>query len=207
MTAIFSHQVENQLKEEFFGRATRGFFVDVGANDPVDGSQTWHLEQLGWDGVLVEPQRDLAEQSRQRRRAKVYAVACSSPANSGKTVTLNLAGIQSSLNPDFFVPDMVPAGLTEVPVMTLDQILVDAKAPAPLDLVSIDSFANITWACRSASCARFCRPSGIAGSSEWRGAHSGGRWARHSQLDHYFGASLLFLLSRIFLGGIDAPDH
>ena len=138
MTAIFGHQVENQLKEEFFGRATRGFFVDVGANDPFDGSQTWHLEQLGWDGVLVEPQRDLAEQSRQRRRAKVYAVACSSPANAGKTMTLNLAGIQSSLNPDFFVPDMVPAGVTEVPVMTLDQILVDAKAPAPLDLVSID---------------------------------------------------------------------
>jgi FkbM family methyltransferase len=138
MTAIFSHQVENQLKEEFFGRATRGFFVDVGANDPFDGSQTWHLEQLGWDGVLVEPQRDLAEQSRQRRRAKVYAVACSSPAYAGKTMRLNLAGIQSSLNPDFFVPDMVPAGVTEVPVMTLDQILVDAKAPAPLDLVSID---------------------------------------------------------------------
>jgi len=138
MTAIFSHHVENQLKEEFFGHATHGFFVDVGANDPVEGSQTWHLEQLGWDGVLVEPQRDLAEKSRQRRRAKVYAVACSSPANAGKTMTLNLAGIQSSLNPDFFVPDMVPAGVTEVPIMTLDQILIDAKAPAPLDLLSID---------------------------------------------------------------------
>ncbi|HEY6257451.1 MAG TPA: FkbM family methyltransferase [Xanthobacteraceae bacterium] len=138
MTAIFSYHVENQLKEEFFGRAARGFFVDVGANDPQDGSQTWHLEQLGWDGVLVEPQRDLAERSRQRRRAKVYAVACSSPANAGKTMTLNLAGIQSSLNPSFFVPDMRPGGVCEVPVMTLDQILTDAKAPVPLDLVSID---------------------------------------------------------------------
>jgi FkbM family methyltransferase len=138
MTAIFTYHLENQLKEEFFDGASRGFFVDVGANDPVDGSQTWHLEQLGWDGVLVEPQRDMAERCRQERRAKVYAVACSSPANSGKTMPLNLAGIQSSLNPDFFVPDMVHAGVSQVPAMTLDQILADAKAPAPLDLVSID---------------------------------------------------------------------
>ena len=138
MTAIFTYHVENRLKEEFFGRAARGFFVDVGANDPVEGSQTWHLEQLGWNGVLVEPQRDLAEQLRQRRKAKVYAVACSSPVNAGKTMRLNLAGIQSSLNPDFFVPDMIHAGMSEVPVMTLDQILADAKAPTPLDLVSID---------------------------------------------------------------------
>ncbi len=138
MTAIFTYPVENQLKEEFFGHSARGFFVDVGANDPVDGSQTWHLEQLGWSGILVEPQQDLAEQSRRQRRAKVYAVACSSPANAGKTMTLNLAGIQSSLNPDFFVPDMRRSGVAEVPIMTLDQILEDAKAPAPLDLVSID---------------------------------------------------------------------
>jgi FkbM family methyltransferase len=138
MTAIFTYHHENQLKEEFFGRATRGFFVDVGANDPVDGSQTWHLEQLGWDGVLVEPQQDLAERLQRERRSKVYAVACSSPANAGKTMPLNLAGIQSSLNPDFFVPDMVRVGVSEVRLMTLDQILIDAKAPAPLDLVSID---------------------------------------------------------------------
>jgi len=138
MTAIFSYGVENELKEQFFGRAAHGFFVDVGANDPVDGSQTWHLERLGWDGVLVEPQRNLAEKLRQRRRAKVYAVACSSPENAGKTMTLNLAGIQSSLNPNFFVPDMVRAGASEVPVMTLDQVLVNANAPTPIDLVSID---------------------------------------------------------------------
>jgi FkbM family methyltransferase len=138
MTAIFGYEVENQLKEEFFGRSKRGFFVDVGANDPVVGSQTWHLEQLGWDGVLVEPQRDLAEKLRQRRRAKVYPVACSSPANSGKTMTLHLAGIQSSLKPDFFVPDMRPDGVSEVPISTLDEILTESNAPAPLDLVSID---------------------------------------------------------------------
>ena len=58
--AIFPDTAENALKEEFFGART-GYFVDVGANDPKDMSQTWHLERLGWRGVLVEPQPALAQ--------------------------------------------------------------------------------------------------------------------------------------------------
>ena len=50
--AIFPAKVEVDLKDEFFGGARDGFFVDVGANEPEDGSQTWHLEVLGWRGVL-----------------------------------------------------------------------------------------------------------------------------------------------------------
>ena len=144
MKAIFSHHVENELKEAFFGGATRGFFVDIGANDPQRASQSWHLEQLGWDGILIEPQPDLADELRRRRRARVYAVACSSPANAGKSLPLHVAGsphmtgIHASFDPNFAVPDMRRVGVIEVPVKTLDEILVDAKAPAPLDFVSID---------------------------------------------------------------------
>jgi FkbM family methyltransferase len=138
MRAIFPYEFEDKLKLEFFGGLRSGYFVDIGANDPKDGSQTWRFEKLGWDGVLVEPQRDLAERLRRERRAKVYAVACSSPKNSGQSATLNLAGIHSSLNPDFFVAGMQRMGTATVPLRTLDEILIDAKAPAPLDFVSID---------------------------------------------------------------------
>lgn len=144
MRAIFPHHVENELKEAFFGRSTHGFFVDVGANDPQLASQTWHLEQLGWDGVLIEPQPDLAEELRKFRRTKVYAVACSSPANAGKALPLHVAGsphmtgIHASFDPNFAVPDMRRMGVIEVPVKTLDEILIDVKAPVPIDFVSID---------------------------------------------------------------------
>jgi FkbM family methyltransferase len=144
MRAIFPHHVENELKEAFFDRSTRGFFVDVGANDPKLASQTWHLEQLGWDGVLIEPQPDLAEELRKFRRTKVYAVACSSPANAGKSLPLHVAGsphmtgIHASFDPNFAVPDMRRMGVIEVPVKTLDEILIDVKAPVPIDFVSID---------------------------------------------------------------------
>ncbi len=53
--AISSEEYERQLVRKFFGD-TPGFFVEVGANHPIEGSQSWHLEQRGWRGILVEPQ-------------------------------------------------------------------------------------------------------------------------------------------------------
>jgi len=136
--AIFPYTVENRLKEEFYGGARSGFFVEVGANDPEDMSQTWHLERLGWHGVLIEPQPALAQQLKERRGAKVFACACSSPANAGKTLPLQIAGIHSSLNLDFFVAGMSKHDVIEVPARTLDDILSEANAPVPIDLLSID---------------------------------------------------------------------
>jgi FkbM family methyltransferase len=135
--AVFPDLAETQLKEEYFG-AQKGFFVDVGANDPKDISQTWHLEQTGWTGILIEPQPDLAQQLREQRRARVFACACSSPENSGKMLPFQVSGIHSSLNLGFFVAGMRKSNLIEVPVRTLDEILIEANAPSPVDLMSID---------------------------------------------------------------------
>jgi len=136
--AVFPAGREEALKADFFRDTATGFFVDVGANAPQDGSQSFALESCGWSGVLVEPQPDLAGQLRRERRARVYAVACSKPQDAGQTLTLHLAGIQSSLDANFYVAGMRRAGSVEVPVMTLDQVLEDAGAPQPLDFVSID---------------------------------------------------------------------
>lgn len=139
MTAIFPPEVENPLKEEFFGGARTGFFVEVGANDPQALSQTWHLEQRGWTGVLVEPQPELADRLRALRpQSRVFAVACSTPANAGKAMTLHLAGIHSSLDPLLNISTERPEGTIEVPIRTLDQVLADAGAPTPIDFVSVD---------------------------------------------------------------------
>jgi FkbM family methyltransferase len=129
--AIFSSNMEQQLKEDFFAGTPIGFFVDVGANDPNDGSQTWHLEQKGRRGVLIEPQPRLAQKLKEQRRVPVFACACSSPTNTGKILPFQLAGIQSSLNLNFFVAGMRKEGIIEVPVRKI-------KAPVPIDFLSID---------------------------------------------------------------------
>src|SRR4051812_44775739 len=119
----FSHELETELVWEFLGAAP-GFFVDVGANDPKQGSQSWHLEQRGWNGILIEPQPELAEGLRQQRKAKVYAVACSSPANAGKSMPLYRAGPFSSLDKDWTAKgrhaDAETYGIVDVPIRTLD---------------------------------------------------------------------------------------
>jgi FkbM family methyltransferase len=136
--SVFPDHAETKLKEEFFGGVRDGYFVDVGANDPKDISQTWHLEELGWRGILIEPQPVLAQKLREQRRARVFACACSSPQNAGKVLPFQVSGIHSSLNLDFFVAGMRKDTIIEVPVRTLDDILDEADAPIPIDLLSID---------------------------------------------------------------------
>ena len=57
---------EKSLVANYLG-TTPGIFIEVGANHPEGGSQTWNLAQKGWTGILIEPQAKLFEQLRERR--------------------------------------------------------------------------------------------------------------------------------------------
>ena len=129
---------EQELVREFFGAPGSGFFVEVGANQPQRESQTWHLEQVGWTGILIEPQPKLAGDLRRMRSAKVFAFACSSPENAGRQMRLYVAGALSSLDRDRMAPGAEPEWIIEVPVRTLDDILSEAGAPMRFDFLSID---------------------------------------------------------------------
>jgi len=128
---------EMRLVRAFFG-SDKGYFVEVGANDPRERSQTWLLEQSGWTGVLVEPQPDLAAELRANRKAKVFSVACSSPENAGRDLPFHVAGPLSSLDRNGMAPGAVTERIINVPIRTLDSILVEAGSPAGFDFLSID---------------------------------------------------------------------
>ena len=138
MAATLACGCEQELVREFFGAAGSGFFVEVGANQPQRESQTWHLEQAGWTGILIEPQPKLAAYLKRARAAKVFAFACSSPENAGRNMRLYMAGALSSLDRDRMAPGAEPERVIEVPVRTLDDILAEAGAPAQFDFLSID---------------------------------------------------------------------
>jgi FkbM family methyltransferase len=137
---------EKALVRAFFGNVRGGFFVEVGANEPASiYSQTRHLEELGWTGILIEPNRALSEDlEKQRPRSKVCNVACSAP---GKTGTAELkvpiladgrvdtgkAALEVEIDHAGF-----PAYRTErVKVVTLDSILEEHRVER-IDLLSID---------------------------------------------------------------------
>ena len=137
MRTIFPQQEEVALRRAFLQPIENGYFIDVGANHPEDGSQTYDLEQRGWIGVLVEPQPKLADELKRRRSAKVFAEACSSRQNSGSMLTLNLAGVHSSFDPKLNIAEVKPHDTIEVKARTLDEILLEAGAQH-VDFVSID---------------------------------------------------------------------
>jgi FkbM family methyltransferase len=133
-----SQQDEELLVREFFAGKHAGFFVEVGANHPTEGSQTWHLEQAGWTGVLVEPQPDLAALLATARTAQVFAVACTSPQKAGGPLPLHVDGARSALDRDRMAPGAHVDDVILVPTRTLDDVLEEAEAPMPIDLLSVD---------------------------------------------------------------------
>lgn len=128
---------EMRMVAAFFGDR-KGYFVEVGANEPRIRSQTWHLEQAGWSGLLIEPQPDLARELRAMRMAKVFAVACSGPEHDGGTLPLHVAGPLSSLDRSGMAPGANPERIISVPIRTLDSVLGEANAPVGFDFLSID---------------------------------------------------------------------
>jgi FkbM family methyltransferase len=51
----YAQNAEDVVLRRVFGAVDEGFYVDVGASDPVDDSVTFHFYERGWRGVNVEP--------------------------------------------------------------------------------------------------------------------------------------------------------
>lgn len=52
---------------ELLGKPANGFFIDIGASDGVTGSNSLMFEELGWEGVCVEPNPVIFEQMAPKR--------------------------------------------------------------------------------------------------------------------------------------------
>jgi FkbM family methyltransferase len=51
----YAQNQEDVVLDRIFSRATKGFYIDVGAYDPTHNSVTRHFYDLGWQGINVEP--------------------------------------------------------------------------------------------------------------------------------------------------------
>ncbi len=130
---------EDILVWDYFHRKAHGFFIEVGANDPVANSQTWLLEQNGWEGILIEPQPGCCERLRRaRRRSRVIQAACGAPGQRGPAeFQVASSDDRSRLAAGPPEKGVVITGTLRVEVITLDDVLAAMDHP-PLDLVSVD---------------------------------------------------------------------
>jgi FkbM family methyltransferase len=134
---------QDNLVWQYFGCRRDGFFIEVGANDPIDGSLTWLLEQNGWRGILVEPQSRLYPLLKSRRTGSVAVqAACTAPEKRGMA---DLHIPEDKLNPfatlapnvDDFSVQYERTEKTEA--ITLDEVIERAGQGRKVDFVSIDT--------------------------------------------------------------------
>lgn len=141
--------IQERLMEEI-GRG--GFFVEAGANDGFDQSNTYWLERFhGWRGILVEPVPEVYEEALlERPEARVFNCALVSDEHEDDTIRVRAAGLMSIVSGargSEAADDAWVAAGTElkwgapyevtVPARTLTSILEEAGAPRP-DLLSLD---------------------------------------------------------------------
>lgn len=140
------------MYDRLFG-TRHGFFVDVGAFDGVQWSNTYPLAQAGWSGLLVEPQPYFAAACR-TQVAKPYPqvrVVEAAVSNYIGPAELVLNGSVSTINPDaiagyadleglaFTVPAQSTAERITVPAVTLDFLLTTQDVLPYFEVLSIDA--------------------------------------------------------------------
>jgi FkbM family methyltransferase len=90
----YSQVGEDLICDFFLGKRKTGFYVDVGANDPIHLSNSYYFYKKGWQGICVEPNP---------QRSKLFKIV------RPRDVVLNMGVGSTEGSLDYFVfqPDTV----------------------------------------------------------------------------------------------------
>jgi FkbM family methyltransferase len=124
-------------------RRRDGFFVEFGATDGLELSNTYLLErEFGWNGILAEPNPAYHTALRRNRRCNISDDCVWS--RSGETVRFQVVESYPPLSTmaefqDSDQHDRSGATTIEVPTITLNDLLKQHDAPRHIDYISIDT--------------------------------------------------------------------
>lgn len=123
----------------FSGLKEGGFFVEFGATDGKQASNTYLLEtRHNWNGVLAEPSKEYWAELKANRRATLSNSAVSS--KSGETLAFVESGQYSSLSGFFDQGNHKRSNRSYlVRSISLMDLLSESNAPEFIDFLSIDT--------------------------------------------------------------------
>ena len=139
-------------KLEKYLNYSNGFFVELGANNGVEQSNSLHFEKFkNWKGVLVEPSPEnyLKCINNRSNNSQIFCNACVSFDYQGKYVEIAYGDLQSTssdlesdiLNSKNHAANGIPSKRPPIfgaIAATLNQILITSNAPQNIDLLSLD---------------------------------------------------------------------
>jgi len=148
------NEIDKQLQE--YLNFNDGFFVELGANDGISQSNTLYFERTrNWNGVLIEPYPANYLHCKRFRgnKSKIYCNACVSFDYADDFVEMVFANLMTCavrLETDntnlavhlnsakqFLAPTEEPF-VFGAKARTLNSILIDARAPSKINLLSLD---------------------------------------------------------------------
>jgi FkbM family methyltransferase len=136
----YAQNFEDVMLARVFADIERGFYVDVGAQDPVVDSVTKLFYDRGWCGINIEPVPHWFERLQQARPRDIN-LRCAVGERDGTLVLHEFEDSGLSTSSESFAQDHVAAGRSMVdrvvPVTRLDSILAD-HAPADVHFLKID---------------------------------------------------------------------
>jgi FkbM family methyltransferase len=142
--AYFSERYEDYILGYVFKDVNKGFYIDVGANDPNVDNITRYFYERGWNGINIEPNVDLFEEIvRCRPRDSNYNVGIADREGTMVFYQQTDSGLQglSTFDKEISEREKKENGFhfkeTSVPVTTLDKILGKASWPA-ITFITID---------------------------------------------------------------------
>jgi FkbM family methyltransferase len=133
----YSQFGEDRFLLRHFGERRDGFYVDVGAYHPFDGSNTFLLYQQGWRGINLEPAPDGFEQLRRHRRRDInLPIAVSSQQGHASFV---LSGSFAGIEDEHHLWPGMPGKRITVVTEPLSEVL-DRELPkrTEIDLLDVD---------------------------------------------------------------------
>lgn len=121
-----------------------GFFVEFGATNGIDHSNTYLLEkEFGWEGILAEPARCWHGALRSNRTAAIDTQCVWNKSNQTvpfhETVSAELSTIDMYWGNDLHKHKRIQGIRYEVPTISLQDLLVKHDAPQLIDYLSIDT--------------------------------------------------------------------
>lgn len=143
----------NREIKKLSGGGYTPFYIDIGANDGVSFSNSKMMEELGWDGICIEPDSDVYRDLIQNRTCCCINVAVSNTSGMAKFTKITGPQMLSGLSDGYSdehkerIRREVEAcnGKIEevtVPLLTFEEIMKKIPKRKRIDFVSIDTEGN-----------------------------------------------------------------
>lgn len=122
----------------------KGFFVEFGATNGIDSSNTYLLEKnFNWNGILAEPAKIFHEQLKSNRKSQIDKSCIWNKTgeilNFSETKVASLSTISSFSNCDAHTKSRKKSSSYLVETISLEDLLKKFNAPNIIDYLSIDT--------------------------------------------------------------------